>query len=142
MENVNTPFGRFLKSSKRKYETTEEEIEEDSIFFFSASSSHEEDVVTVCAQVLAELSQIKETKPRSARKERSHLKVFWDSGYDKWNNAEFKERLRINRATFEYILEKITLAIIKTPTNIGTTPNGTTPATCFNVISIGTWLQL
>ena len=117
MENVNMPFGRFLKSSKRKNETTIEEIEEDS-FFSSASSSHEEDVVTVCAQVVAELSQIKETKPRSARKERSHLKVFWDSGYDKLNNAKFKERLRINRATFEYILEKITPAIIKTPTNM------------------------
>ena len=42
--------------------------------------------------------------------------MFWDSGYDKWNTAEFKERLRINRATFEYILEKITPAVIKIPT--------------------------
>ena len=54
-------------------------------------------MIAVCAQVVTELLRKKKGKKRSALKKRSHLKVFWDYGYEKWDENEFKERLRINR---------------------------------------------
>ena len=46
----------------------EEMDEEDKIFFPSVFDSHEKDVITVCAQVVAELLRTKEEKTRNVRK--------------------------------------------------------------------------
>ena len=42
--------------------------------------------------------------------------MFWTNGYLHWSDEEFKERLRINRRSFEYILTSIKPLIQKEPT--------------------------
>ena len=42
-----------------------------------------------------------------------HLKIFWLAGYDTWSAEELKERMRINRETFDFILKRIAHLIHK-----------------------------
>ena len=50
----------------------------------------------------------------SCWKERSHLKIFWNRGYSNWSKTEFKEHMRVDRGTFELILNRISANIYKT----------------------------
>ena len=57
------------------------------------------------------------TKARGPRKERNHLKIFWDCGYNNWSETKIKENMRVDSGTFELILNRISTNIYKTPTN-------------------------
>ena len=56
--------------------------------------------------------------PRLPSKQRAELKKFWSNGYRHWSDEEFKERLRIKRESFEYILASIRPMILKQPTTM------------------------
>ena len=45
-------------------------------------------------------------------------KIQWKNVYRNWNDEQFKEKFRINKETFEYILNIIRPFIGKTPTNL------------------------
>ena len=45
-------------------------------------------------------------------------KIQWKNLYRNWNDEQFKEKFRINKETFEYILNIIRPFIGKTPTNL------------------------
>ena len=49
---------------------------------------------------------------------REQEKVWWKNAYQNWEDDQFKERFRINRETFNFILQTIEPYITKTPTNI------------------------
>ena len=53
--------------------------------------------------------------PRLPNKQRVKLKKFWSNGCCHWSDEEFKERLRIKRESFEYILASIRPMILKQP---------------------------
>lgn len=56
-------------------------------------------------------------KPRKKRgPDERRDTTWWSNGYMNWNEAAFKKRLRVNRTTFEFILEGIKNKIIKQPT--------------------------
>ena len=44
--------------------------------------------------------------------------MFWTNGHATWADDEFKERLRINRENFEFIVYRIRPMIIKEVTNM------------------------
>lgn len=57
---------------------------------------------------------------KRARKERNpdeqRDSSWWRNGYLSWNDAAFKKRLRINQATFQFILGEVRDKFIKEPT--------------------------
>ena len=52
---------------------------------------------------------------------------WWTNGYQNWNEASFKKRLRVSRDTFQCILDEIKDFIKKEPTRMK--PHPTPPAT-------------
>ena len=85
---------------------------------------YEEEVAQAAALSAVLLSK----KPRQ---ERSHDEPrnnnWWSQGYDNWDDAAFKKRLRVSRDTFEFILAEIENDITKEPTPMK--PHPTPPAT-------------
>ena len=61
---------------------------------------------------------------RSQKRARNVIrdKSWWTNGTENWSDPEFKKRVRINRETFEYLLEKISPQLRKTPTNLNQDP--------------------
>ena len=60
----------------------------------------------------------KETKSsREPNIDRVNQKEVWTDGYLTWNDAQFKSRVRITCATFEFLLTEIGPSITKPPTN-------------------------
>ena len=57
-------------------------------------------------------------QPRGPVVNREQGKVWWRNAYQNWEDDQFKERFRINRETFNFILQTIEPYITKTPTNI------------------------
>ena len=52
---------------------------------------------------------------------------WWTNGYQNWDEAAFKKRLRVSRETFQFILGEIKDVIKKEPTRMK--PHPTPPAT-------------
>ena len=53
---------------------------------------------------------------------RNDNKNFWSNSYLNWSNEEFKERLRISRESFGFILHRIKTFIEKITTKMVPTP--------------------
>ena len=72
------------------------------------------------------LEVIDSTKPkkhtRPPSKQRAELKKFWSNGYCHWSDEEFKERFRVKRESFEYILASTGPMILKQPTTMKSNP--------------------
>ena len=95
---------------------------EEKVFYSSSAIQLEEEIVSVIAQAVSDIIQEKPTKPWNPRKDRTHLKIFWDHGYVNWSDIEFKEHMRVDKATFDLILNRINASIYKTPTNMEQNP--------------------
>ena len=110
--------------NKRKHNNYELDDIEDTIFFSPASANNEieEQIVSVTAQAVAYIVKERPTKAWCHRKERSHLKIFRDRGYNNWSETEFKEHMTVDSGTFELILNRISGNIYKKPTNIEPNP--------------------
>ena len=68
------------------------------------------------------LGEPKVRKPRGMNRNRQVGKGWWIDGYARWSELEFKENLRVERKTFEYILLAIRPFIEKQPTNFNRHP--------------------
>ena len=92
---------------------------EDTIFFSPASADDEieEQIAFVTEQSVADAVKEWQTRAWGPRKERSHLKIFWDHGYNNCSETECREHIRVDKGTSELILYKINTNIYKTPTN-------------------------
>ena len=100
----NRIFSSFLqRSRKRKIE--ENEFNDDIEHIFPGCPNEEEVIGSVVHGVVQELRTCKARKyPKIQNRDRTHQKVFWTNGCTNWTDDEFKERLRINRENFEFIL--------------------------------------
>ena len=56
----------------------------------SAQDKTEKQIVSVTTQDVSAIVKERLTKARGPRKERSHLKIFWECGYNNWSETEFK----------------------------------------------------
>ena len=74
----------------------------------------EDELAMAEALGLCAVANKKPRKERTADEERSNL--WWRNGYQNWDDEAFKERLRINRATFQFILDEIEEQLVKEPT--------------------------
>ena len=57
-------------------------------------------------------------KPREEKVNRNAPKLWWAIGYKYWKDSQFKHRLRVSRETFEFMLQRIEIYIVKEPTNM------------------------
>ena len=74
--------------------------------------------MSVTAQAIVDIVKERPTKAHGPRKERSHLKIFWDCCRNKRSETEFKEDIRLDRGTFEVILNRTSANIYKTTINM------------------------
>ena len=58
----------------------------------------------------------------AAAVDRPKQKEMWSLGYATWTDAQFKAHVRVNRDTFDFILDEIRPDIEKTPTNLKPNP--------------------
>ena len=74
----------------------------------------EDELAMAEALGLCAVANKKPRKERTADEERGNL--WWRNGYQNWDDKAFKKRLRINRATFQFILIEIEEQLVKEPT--------------------------
>ena len=79
--------------------------------------------------------------PRGAPIDRRQQKEMWSLGYRTWNDEQFKSRVRVNRATFDFILEEINPSIEKTPTNLQPDPIESHRQLEFDTVPAGPWMR-
>ena len=97
-------------SQKRRLE--EDDFENDSGTFSSPVNESDKQISSALSKpLIAIVNQPVKRKNKPPNKYHVHLKHFWLAGYDIWWDEEFKKRMRINRETFDLILERITLLI-------------------------------
>ena len=104
------------------------EDDEDDFHFVNKRFKREGDLDNIQAGVtalVAILDSKNERKPKAKDKLRYTGKLCWADVYRNWSEEDFKAKMRINRATFNFILDGIYEDIILTPTNLK--PNPTSP---------------
>ena len=106
-----------LKRFSLKGRLDEDDFENDLEAFFLPVNENVDKVASALSQSLITfVNQQTKRKNKQPNEDRLHLKKFWLAGYDNWSAEEFKERMRINRETLDFILEQITHLIHKEPT--------------------------
>ena len=112
---------QFVKSTNRsKHESQKQEID---MFLKRKRQSRkrvlvERDDESELAAILG-LCAVAIKKPRKKRgKNEARDTSWWESGYTNWSDVAFKKRLRLNRATFQFILENIRHRIEKKATRL------------------------
>ena len=111
---------------KCKRQRTEDD--EDHLHFVNKRFKREGDLDNIQAGVtalVAILDSKNERKPKAKDKLRDAGKLWWADVYRNWSEEDFKPKMRINRTTFNFILDGIYEDIILTPTNLK--PNPTSP---------------
>ena len=111
---------------KSKRQRTEDD--EDDFHFVNKRFKREGDLDNIQAGVtalVAILDSKNERKPKAKDKLRDTGKLWWADVYRNWSEEDFKPKMRINRTTFNFILDGIYEDIILTPTNLK--PNPTSP---------------
>ena len=98
----------------------------------SADDKIEEHIVSATAQAVADIVKERPTKAQGLRKEGSHLKVFWDHGYNNWIKTGFKEQMSVGKAKLDLILDRISANIYKTNTYQHGTKSIRNPQTASN----------
>ena len=102
-----------LHTMKRKWKISEAEIEDE---WMKRRKVEGVDMTGMFSAIAA--AAVLEEKGRKERGENIVSdKSWWTNGMENCSNPEFKKRVRINRETFEYVLEKISPQLSKTPTN-------------------------
>ena len=111
-----------LKSKRQRTEDDEDD------FHFVNKRFKRGDLDNIQAGVtalVAILDSKNERKPKAKDKLRDAGKLWWADVYRNWSEQDFKPKMRINRTTFNFILDGIYEDIILTPTNLK--PNPTSP---------------
>ena len=106
--------------NKRKHDNYELHDIENTICFSLASTDDEikKQIVSATAQAVADIVNERSTKTWGPRKERSCDKIFWNRGYNNRSETIFKEHMRVDRVTFQLMLNSISANIYKTTTNM------------------------
>lgn len=80
----------------------------------------EDEIAASQAVLVGLLLNQKPRKQRSPNEQRNNN--WWEEGYQTWHEKAFKDRFRINRETFDFILREIEDNLIKEPTNCNPEP--------------------
>lgn len=80
----------------------------------------EDEIAASQAVLVGLLLNQKPRKQRSPNEQRNNN--WWEEGYQTWHEKAFKDRFRINRETFDFILREIEDSLIKEPTNCNPEP--------------------
>ena len=76
----------------------------------------------------------KERKERAKDKCRDTGELWWEDMYNHKKDEDFKSKIRINRETFNFVLNKIHDDIVMLPTKFEAISNSSGPATCNDLI--------
>ena len=106
-----------MKCFSLKGRLDEDDFENDLEAFFLPVNENVDKVASALSQsLITSVNQQTKRKNKQSNEDRLQLNRFWLAGYDNWSAEEFKERMRINRETLDFILEQITHLIHKEPT--------------------------
>ena len=115
----------FLFSSKRRrIEQDEDDFYKNYVSKKSVVSINSPQLVGVAAAIAIE-ENVKERKERNADRVRNVEKLWWIEVYERYSDDDFKSEMRVNRDTFNFILDAIYEDILLKPTNLK--PNPTPP---------------
>ena len=73
---------------------------------------------------------------------RNAAKLWWTNGYKNWDDSQFKHHLRVSRETFELILQRIEIYIVKEPTNMVPFPIEPHRQLGHNFIPMCSWVHI
>ena len=94
-----------MKRFSLKRTLDEDDFENELVAFFPPVNEGVDEVASALSESLITfVNQQTKRKNKQPNKGRLHLKSFGLAGYDKWSAEEFKERMGINRETFDFIL--------------------------------------
>ena len=111
-------WNAFLHTVKREWEISEEELEDE---WMKRRRVEGVDMTGMFSAIAA--AAVLEEKGRKKRgKNIVRDKSWWTDGIRNWSDPEFKKRVRINRETFDYLLDRISPQLCKTPTNLNQDP--------------------
>ena len=127
-------WNTYLHTVKRKWENRENEMEDE---WMKRRKVVGADMTGMFSAIAAAAVLEKEDRKKRGRNI-IRDKSWWTSGMKNWSDSEFKKRVRINRKTFEYLLEKISPQLRKTSTNLNQDP---TPIG-LDFVQTGSWLLL
>lgn len=106
---------------RRSYIDLDEEFRQGKRSKFNDENIEEDYVRCVIAATTA-IENKKPRKPRSRNRNRAIGKLWWNDVYTNWSDEDFKEKMRIQRETFNQILFTIRDQIELQPTNINPFP--------------------
>ena len=111
-----------MKCFSLKGRLDEDDFENDLEAFFLPVNENVDKVASALSQsLITSVNQQTKRKNKQSNEDRLQLNRFWLAGYDNWSAEEFKERMRINRETLDFILEQITHLIHKDHPQLGLT---------------------
>ena len=117
---------QFIKTvSRNKHEREKQEVE---MFLKRKTQSRKRQLLSEMDEeheqaAILGLCAVTIKKPRKMRdKNEKRDTSWWESGYVNWSDVAFKKRLRLNRATFQFILDKIRNKLEKKSTRLKPTP--------------------
>ena len=74
---------------------------------------------SACVTAVASIAKNeKERKERAKDKCWDNKKLWWEDVYNHWKDEDFKGKIRINRETFNFVLNEIPDDIVMSPTNV------------------------
>ena len=111
-------WNTYLRTVKRKWENRENEMEDE---WMKRRKVVGADMTGIFSAIAAAAVLEKDDRKKRGRNI-IRDKSWWTSGMKNWSDSEFKKRVRINRKTFEYLLERISPQLRKTPTNLNQDP--------------------
>ena len=119
-------FQSLMNKSKKRTKKEADDFEDVLSTLDVSDDDDEENADSVLVGVVSHAALAATNKscigPRAAAIDRTQQKEMWSFGYSTWTDAQFKARVRVNRDTFNFILDEIRPDIEKTPTNLKPTP--------------------
>ena len=78
------------------------------------------DILAVCSVMSVNNQGCKERKTRSPDEFRDQS--WWENGFQTWSVAQFKKKIRVNRVTFTFLVQRLRPVLEKSPTNAKPNP--------------------
>ena len=95
---------------------------------------------SACVTAVASIAKNeKERKERAKDKCWDNKKLWWEDVYNHWKDEDFKGKIRINRETFNFVLNEIPDDIVMSPTNVKPFPTHPDRQLAMTLYRFATW---
>ena len=95
---------------------------------------------SACVTAVASIAKNeKERKKRAKDKCWDNKKLWWEDVYNHWKDEDFKGKIRINRETFNFVLNEIPDDIVMSPTNVKPFPTHPDRQLAMTLYRFATW---